>query len=183
MHILCYSLYKSFIKQNCVAFSIHYDGWISSGLAFICLWVYTWNCLRRHRNISVTRIFLPAKCARIAENAEKIGYQRVSRLNCSRIYRNIEAYTIRCVAQCRTGFTNALSIWERLRSTLRCFRQLFDQIVGETCCYPAHQLVGIEYNTVCILNVCVASNRIFEVPIESYVAAYCRGNSSPSLAT
>lgn len=44
---------------------------------------------QRH-GISVTRIFLPAKCGRMAQNAEKIGYQGISRLNCSGMT-NIEA--------------------------------------------------------------------------------------------
>lgn len=95
------SLYKSFIKQRSTLFSIYSVGCSSVlalsyrlvFLAFMCVFGFilaTSNGPGQRHGISVTRIFLPAKCGRMAQNAEKIGYQGISRLNCSGMT-NIEA--------------------------------------------------------------------------------------------
>lgn len=163
------SLYKSFIKQRSTLFSIYSVG-CSSGLAlsyrlvflaFMCVFGFilaTSNGPGQRHGISVTRIFLPAKCGRMAQNAEKIGYQGISRLNCSGMT-NIEAcrstaWCVQCTLYTGEARTNVHVHVINLRTAAFHFTMLRPTFWPNSwrnallSCAPTR---GIEYAAECIL--------------------------------
>lgn len=110
---------------------------------------------RRH-GISVTRTFLPTKCA---QHGAECRENRLPADKPPELFRmtNIEAPVgVACTAVAQRTSSRACARyqfgnWARV-PLYDASNQLFGQIVGGTCCYRVHRPTGIEYATgVCIL--------------------------------